>query len=125
MATKQVNTAEAIVHAVAEAARVAVQAMAAAEAQDSTRHEGTQNVGPKIGRVMLKQPTFNWEEEDKYNETKDFDKIKTEEEDWDKQKENWNHMPKSPQNRIVVIVVPAIHPDNAQPMVRDVQSAAR
>ena len=28
--------------------------------------------GPKIGRPTMKQPTFNWEADDKYNELKTF-----------------------------------------------------
>ena len=47
MATEQTNITETIVQAAAEAARVAVQDMSAARAENSTRHEGTQKVGPK------------------------------------------------------------------------------
>ena len=46
--------------AVAEAARVAVQAMVVAKAENSTIHEGTPNSRPKIIGPMMKQPTFNW-----------------------------------------------------------------
>ena len=46
--------------------------MAVAGAENSTRQERTQNAGPKIGRHRMKQPTFNWEGEDKYNEQKYF-----------------------------------------------------
>ena len=54
-----------------EAARAAVQAMAVAGVENSTRQEGTQkNVGPKIGRPMIKQPTSDCKAEDKYNELK-------------------------------------------------------
>ena len=56
----------------AEAARVAGQAMVVARAENSTRHERTQNAGPRIGRPMMKQPTFNWKAKDKYNELKNF-----------------------------------------------------
>ena len=28
----------------------------------------TKNVGPRLGRPMIKQPTFNWEAEDKYKQ---------------------------------------------------------
>ena len=56
--------------AVAEAARAVVLAMAVARAENSTRHERTQNVRPKIGGPMMKQPMFNWEAEDKHNELK-------------------------------------------------------
>ena len=48
--------------AVAEAMRVAIQAMAA------TISERPQSVaGPKIGRPAMKQSTFNWEMEDNYS----------------------------------------------------------
>ena len=40
----------------AETARVAVQVMAVTKAENNTRHEGTQNAGPKIGRPVIKQP---------------------------------------------------------------------
>ena len=49
---------------------MAVQVIAAAGAGNSMRHGGIQNAGPKIGGPMMKQPTFNWEAEDKYNEFK-------------------------------------------------------
>ena len=45
--------------AATEATRAAMQAIAVA------REESTQNVGLKLGRPMMKQPTFNWEAEDK------------------------------------------------------------
>ena len=32
--------------------------------------ERTQNVGPRLGRLIIKQPAFNWEAVDKYNELK-------------------------------------------------------
>ena len=59
MASEQTNTNEAIVQAVAEERRAPIQAMAVAGA------ERTQNAGPRLGRPMMKQPTFNWEGEDK------------------------------------------------------------
>ena len=65
MESEQTNVNEAIAQAVAET-RAAIQAMAPAGA------ERTQNVGPRLGRQMMKQPTFNWEAEDKYNELKNF-----------------------------------------------------
>ena len=49
--------------AVAEAMRVAIQAMVAA-----TGEQMQSMVGPKLGGPVLKQPSFNWEAEDKYNE---------------------------------------------------------
>ena len=57
----------------AEAARVAVQAMAVAGGEISARHEGTQNVGPNIGGPMMKQLTFKLKAEEKYNELKKSD----------------------------------------------------
>ena len=58
---------EAIAKAVAEATRVAIQAMAAAmgEQLQST-------AGPKVGGQAMKQSTFNLESEDKYSELKTF-----------------------------------------------------
>ena len=50
----------------AEATRAAIQAMAAAGA------ERAPNAGPGLGRPLMKQPTFNWKAEDKYNELKNF-----------------------------------------------------
>ena len=29
--------------------------------------ERIQNIGPRLGRPIMKQPTFNWEAGDKYN----------------------------------------------------------
>ena len=34
--------------------------------------ERTQNVGPRLGWTTMKQPNFNWEVEDKYNNLKNF-----------------------------------------------------
>ena len=50
----------------AEIARASMQAMAAARAKS------TQSFRPRLGRPIMKQPTFNWEAEDKYNELKNF-----------------------------------------------------
>ena len=47
MATEQTNIIVAIVQAAAEAARAMVQTMAAVRAVNSTRHKGTQSMGPK------------------------------------------------------------------------------
>ena len=53
--------------AVAEATTAAIQAMTAATA------ERPQSVaGPKIGGPAMKQPTFNWEADDKYSKLKTF-----------------------------------------------------
>ena len=54
---------EAITKAVAEATRVAIQAMAETQAQ---RMPNTS--GPKVGGPTLRQPSFNWEVTDKYTE---------------------------------------------------------
>ena len=67
MATEQTNITEAIVQVTAGAARVAVQSTAVAGAENSTRHEGTQNAGPKIGGLVMKHPTFKVKAEDQYN----------------------------------------------------------
>ena len=60
MASDQVNTNEAIAKTVVEAARVAIQAMAAATT------ERLQSAGPKIGRPVMKQPNFNWKAHDNF-----------------------------------------------------------
>ena len=63
MASEQAIANEVISKTVAEANRAAIQAMAARP----------QSVAePKIGRPALKQPTFNWEADDKYSELKTF-----------------------------------------------------
>ena len=64
MANEQLRANEVILHAAAEAARATIQATAA------TRAERIQNVGPRLGGTKMKQPAFNWEAEDKYNELK-------------------------------------------------------
>ena len=63
---KQANTNEAVVQAVVEATRTAIQATAV------TRTERTQNLGLRLGGPIMKQPTFNCEAEDKYYELKNF-----------------------------------------------------
>ena len=51
-----------ITRAVAEAFRVAIQTMA------ETQAERTYNIlGPKIGSLVMKQLTFDWNAEDKYS----------------------------------------------------------
>ena len=66
MASEQIMN-EAITKAVAEATRVAIQAMAAATV------EWPQNMaGPKLGTPAMKQTMFNWESEDKYSKLKTF-----------------------------------------------------
>ena len=60
MAREQVIVSEAIAKTVAEATTAAIQAMATAAT------ERPQCVaGPKIGGPTIKQPTFNWEVDDK------------------------------------------------------------
>ena len=67
MASEQAMANEVIGRAVAEVTRAAIQAMAAAMAE-----RPQSMAGPKIGRPAMKQPTFNWEADDKYNYLKTF-----------------------------------------------------
>ena len=69
MATEQAYITEAIVQIAAEVARGAVQTIAMASTDNSARE---QNVGPKLGGLILKQPTFNWSSTDKYAEPRNF-----------------------------------------------------
>ena len=55
-------------------------------------------------------------------ETKDFNRIKTLR---GGRRESHKLMPKYPQSRVAVIMVPAIHPDNAQPVARSVQDVVK
>ena len=67
MTSEQITVSETIDKAVAEATRAAIQAMVATAAeipQSMTR--------PKIGRPAMKQPTFNWEMEDKCSKVETF-----------------------------------------------------
>ena len=66
MASEQIRS-EAIARAVAEATRIAIQTMV--EAWVERTHDGS---GPKVGSPTMKQPTFNWNAQDKYNELKTF-----------------------------------------------------
>ena len=66
MATEQIMS-KAITKAVAEAMRANIQAMAEGVPEWS---QGM--VGPQIGVHVMKQPTFNWDSEDKYNKLKTF-----------------------------------------------------
>ena len=66
MATEQIRI-EVIVKVVAEAMRVVIQAMAEAVTE---LPQGM--TGPKIGSTAMKQPTYNWDTEDKYSELKTF-----------------------------------------------------
>ena len=67
MVSEQIIMNETIAKAVAEATRAAIQAMAATTAE---RPQGA--AGPKICGPAMKQPTFNWEMEDKYSKLKTF-----------------------------------------------------
>ena len=62
MASEQVIVSELIAKELAGATRPAIQAMTAA-----TTERPQNTAGPKIGRPAMKQPTFNWEADDKYN----------------------------------------------------------
>ena len=64
MASEQI-TSEVIVRAVAEATRIAIQTMVAAQ----ELHDA---LGPKIGGPTMKQLMFNWNAEDKFSELKTF-----------------------------------------------------
>ena len=66
MASEQVMN-EVIAKTVAEATRVAIQAMA--EAQAERMHDIS---GSKIGGPAMKQLMFDWNAEDKYSELKTF-----------------------------------------------------
>ena len=66
MASEQIMS-EAIARAVAEATRIALQTMV--EAQAERTHNGS---GPKLGGPAVKQPTFDWDAQDKYSELKAF-----------------------------------------------------
>ena len=67
MASKQIIASKVIAKAVAEATRAAIQAMTVA-----TVERPQSMAGPKIGRPVMKQPTFNWEADDKYSKLKTF-----------------------------------------------------
>ena len=58
---------EAITRAVAEAIRIAIQTMV--EAQVERMHDGS---GPKVDGPTMKQPTFDWNAQDKYSKLKTF-----------------------------------------------------
>ena len=58
---------KAITRAVAEANRIAIQTMV--DAQAETAHSRS---GSKVGGPTMKQPTFNWNAQDKYSELKTF-----------------------------------------------------
>ena len=66
MAADQIMS-EAIARAVAEATRIALQTMA--ETWAERMHDGA---GPKLGGPTMKQPTVDWDMQDKYSELKTF-----------------------------------------------------
>ena len=69
MTFEETNITEAVVQVAAKAARASGQAMATANGDKSQR---IQNVVPKIGRLIMKQPTFHWEADVQYSELKNF-----------------------------------------------------
>ena len=62
MANEQAIASDVIVKAVVETTRAEIQAIAAATAE-----RPWSMVGFKIGRPAMKQPSFNWEADDKYS----------------------------------------------------------
>ena len=66
MTTEQIMS-EVITKAVAEATRVAIQAKAEARVEQMP-----DMVEPKTGSLAMKQPTFDWDTDDKYSELKTF-----------------------------------------------------
>ena len=66
MTSEQIMS-EVIARPVAEATRIALQTMAVAWVE--RMHDGA---GPKVGGPAMKQPTFDWNVQDKYSESKIF-----------------------------------------------------
>ena len=66
MANEQISQYEFMAEAVAEAARFAIQTMVMA----SIPVQG--NTGLKMSGSRMKQPTFNWNAKDKYEELQNF-----------------------------------------------------
>ena len=66
MASKQIMS-EAIARTVSEATRIALETMT--EAQAERMDDGS---GPKLGGPAMKQPTFDWNMQDKYSKLKTF-----------------------------------------------------
>ena len=62
MENKKTKANEYIAQAVAEATGVVTQTMSMASAAR------TENVGPRMSRPIMRQPTFNWSSKDKYAE---------------------------------------------------------
>ena len=67
MASEQINQNKFTVQAIAEATRVTIQTMTTASIARQ-ENPGTKKSGP-----ILKQPTFNWKAEDKYEELQNFE----------------------------------------------------
>ena len=67
MASKQVIANKAIAKAVAKEMKAAIQTMAAAT---SERPQCT--AGSKVDGPAMKQPSFNWEADNKYSKLKNF-----------------------------------------------------
>ena len=67
MKSEQVKVSKAIAKVVVEATRVAIQAIAVAATE---RPQSA--AGPRIGGPAMKQPTFNWEADNRYNGTKNI-----------------------------------------------------
>ena len=67
MASEQAIANEAIAKAVAETMKATIQAMAAAIAERPQSMAGL-----KIGRPAMKQPSINWDADDKYSQIKKF-----------------------------------------------------
>ena len=65
MAGEQAIANEAITKSVAKMTKATIQAMTAATAE-----KPQSAVGPKIGKPAMKQPSFNWEADDKYSKLK-------------------------------------------------------
>ena len=66
MASEQISKNKFIIQAVAKAVRAAFQTMVTA----STSRQD--NAGHKMSGSIMKQPTFNWNARDKYEELRNF-----------------------------------------------------
>ena len=62
MASEQTNSNEYIAQAVAKAAKAVIQTMFTASAARA------ENVGHRMSRPIMKQPTFDWSSKGKYSE---------------------------------------------------------
>ena len=66
MATEQGNITESVIQIATEAGTAAVQALAMARVENNQR---AQNAGPKLGRPIMRQLTFDWSSTYKYVRT--------------------------------------------------------